>query len=135
MVKVLATVCKLKHSKFFEAKSLVRYTLVGKSARLVIESLRVRILAGAAEESSSPELTLRADSYSMSVLPRVTAVGRKGPGHSAKNTGSRLHLNTHIFLTQRSRSGLTMPLSGHSEGTYQETSSHATRKGTVVSAR
>ena len=96
----------------------------------MIERLQVRILAGAAEESSSPELTLRADSYSMSVLPRVTAVGRKGPGHSAKNTGSRLHLNTHIFLTQRSRSGLTMPLSGHGAGTYPETSSHVICQGT-----
>ena len=43
------------------------------------------------------------------------------PGHSAKSAGGRLHLNTHTALTQRSRSGLTMPLCRHSVGTYQET--------------
>ena len=41
--------------------------LVGKSAGLVIERLRVRIPAGAAGEFSSPESTLCADSYSVSV--------------------------------------------------------------------
>ena len=56
----------------------------------------------------------------------------KVPGHSAKSEGGRLHLNTHRALTQRSRSGLTMPLSRHSVGTYQETSSHATRQGTLI---
>ena len=53
--------------------------LVGKSAGLVIERLRVRILAGAGGEFSSPELTLCADSYSVSVLTRVTAVARNRP--------------------------------------------------------
>ena len=53
--------------------------LVGKSAGLVIERLRVRIPAGAAGEFSSPEKTLCADSYSVSVPPRVTAVARKRP--------------------------------------------------------
>ena len=43
--------------------------LVGKSAGLVIERLRVRIPAGAAGEISSAELTLCADSYSVSVPP------------------------------------------------------------------
>ena len=38
------------------------------------------------------------------------------PGHSAKSAGGRLHLNTHTALTERSRRGLTMPLSGHSVG-------------------
>ena len=33
----------------------------------------------------------------------------KDPGHSAKSAGGRLHLNTHTPLTQRSRSGLTVP--------------------------
>ena len=45
----------------------------------MIEGLRVRIPAGAAREFSSPELTLRADSYSVSVTLRVTAVARKTP--------------------------------------------------------
>ena len=53
----------------------------------------------------------------------------KDPGHSAKSAGGRLHLSTHTPLIQRSRSGQTMSLSRHSVGTYQETSSHATRRG------
>ena len=32
---------------------------------------------------------------SVSVAPRVTAVARKDPGHSAKSAGGRLQLNTH----------------------------------------
>ena len=55
----------------------------------------------------------------------------KDPGHSAQSAGGRLHLNTHTPLTQQSQSGLTMLLSRHSVGTYQETSSHATRQGTL----
>ena len=44
----------------------------------------------------------------------------KDPGHSIQKwAGGRLHLNTHTPVTQRSRSGLTMPLSRHSVGTYQ----------------
>ena len=59
----------------------------------------------------------------------------KDPGHSAKSAGGRLHLNTHTPLTKRSQSGLTMPLSRHSEGTDQETSSHATRQGILFYSR
>ena len=66
---------------------------------------------------------------------RGTTVARKGPGHSAQSAGGRLHLNTHTPLTQRSRSGLTMPLSRHCLGTYLETSSHATRQGTLGRSR
>ena len=40
----------------------------------------------------------------------------KDPGHSAKSVDVRLHLNTHTPSTQRSRSGLTKPLSRHSVG-------------------
>ena len=54
----------------------------------------------------------------------------KDPGHSAKSAGGRLHLNMHTPLTQRSRNGLSTPLSRHSVGTYKETSSHAIRQGT-----
>ena len=43
----------------------------------MIERLRVRIPAEAAGEFSSPELTLCADSYSVSVPFRVTAVAGK----------------------------------------------------------
>ena len=59
----------------------------------------------------------------------------KDPGYSADSEGGRLHLNTHTSLTQRSQSGLSMPLSRHSVGTYQETSSHAARQGTLDHSR
>ena len=55
--------------------------------------------------------------------PRVTAVARKRPRSFCKSAGGRLHLSTYTPLTQWSWSGLTMPLSGHSVGTYPETSS------------
>ena len=45
------------------------------SAGLVIERLPVRIPAGAAGEISSPELTLCADSYPVSVPPRGYRIG------------------------------------------------------------
>ena len=51
----------------------------------------------------------------------------KGPGHSAKG---RLHLIMRTPLTQRSWSGLTMPLFRHSIGTYREINSSATCQGT-----
>ena len=47
----------------------------------------------------------------------------------------RLHPNTHTPFTQQSRSRLTMPLPRHSVGTYQVTSSHATRQGTLSHSR
>ena len=59
----------------------------------------------------------------------------KDPGHSVKSADGWLHLNMHTPLTQRSRSGLTMPLSSHCVGIYQETSSHATRQGTLSHSR
>ena len=55
----------------------------------------------------------------------------KDPDHSAKSVGGSLHLNMHTPLPQRNQSGLTMPLSRHSVGTYQETSSHVIRQGTL----
>ena len=53
--------------------------LVGKSAGLVIERLRVRIPAGAVGEFSSPELTLCAALIRCPFHPRVTTVARKRP--------------------------------------------------------
>ena len=97
--------------------------LAGKSARLVIKRLWVQILAGVAREFSSPEWTLCAYSYSYST-PVLLQRHVKDPGHSAKSAGGRLHLNRHTSLFQWSQSGLTMPLSRHSMGTYLETSSH-----------
>ena len=77
-------------------------------------------------------LTLIRCSFHPRVLPQWHV---KDPGHSAKSAGGRLHLNMHTPLTQLSRSGLTMPLSRHSVGTYQETSSHATRQVTLGYSR
>ena len=93
----------------------------------MIERLRVRFPAGAAGEFSSPELTLCADSYSVSAPPPCYRMARKRPGHSDKSAGGRLHLNTHTPLTHRSRSGLIMPLSRHIAGTY---GNELTRKST-----
>ena len=110
--------------------------LVGKSAGLVIERLRVRIPAGAAGEFSSPGLTLCADFYLVSrftpVLPQWHV---KDPVHSAKSAGGELHQNTHTPLTQRSRSGLSILLFRHSVGTYSETSSSAARQKTIGHSR
>ena len=101
----------------------------------MIERLRVRIPAGSAGEISSQESSLCADSYSVSVPPPTPPVlpqwHVKDPGHSAKSAVGRLHLNMHTPLTQRSRSGLTMPLSRYSVESYSEMSSHATRQGTL----
>ena len=55
----------------------------------------------------------------------------KDPCYSAKSADGRLHLNTHTSLTQQSRIGLTTQLCRHCVGTYRETSSHATRQGTL----
>ena len=63
--------------------------------------------------------------------PRVTAVARKKTPVILPKVQVAGYLNTHTPLTQQSRSGLTVPLSRHSVGTCQETSSHATRQGTI----
>ena len=87
-----------------------------------------------AGEFSSSESALCANSFlfgvrSNPVLPQWHV---KDPGHFAKSAGGRLHLNTDTPLTQSSRSGLTMPLSRHGVGIDPETSSHATRQGTLA---
>ena len=111
----------------------------------MIEKLRVRIPTGAAGEFSSPELTLCADLFAVRSTPVLPQWLVKDPGHSAKSAGGRFQLNTHTPLTQRSRRGLTMPLSRHSVGTNLETAhtqpvrEHSQLVGehsaTVVSAR
>ena len=75
------------------------------------ERLRVRIPAGVAEEFSSLESTLCADSFGVRFTPVLPQGHLKDPDHYAKSAGGRLHLNTHTLLTRRSRSGLTVPLS------------------------
>ena len=61
----------------------------------------------------------------------------KDPGHSAKSASGRLLLNTHTPLTQRSRSGLTMPLSRHSVRKRKRAHTQHVRQhsATVFSAR
>ena len=58
----------------------------------------------------------------------------KDPGHSAESASGRLHANM-LTLTQRSRSGLTMPLSRHSVGTSLETGAHTTCQGMLGHSR
>ena len=72
--------------------------------------------------------------------PRDTAAARKRLRSFCQNAGGRLHLNTHSPLTQRSRSGLTMPLSRHNVGnlSQNELTSNSIvieHSVTVVSAR
>ena len=55
---------------------------------------------------------------------RVTAAARKRPRSFWQKCRWQVNLNTHTPLTQRSRSGMTMPLSRNSVGTYPETNSH-----------
>ena len=72
---------------------------------------------------------VRSTAPPLPVLPRWHV---KDPGHSAKSAGGRVHISTHTSLTQRSRSGLTAPLSRQSVGIHHETSSHAARRGTLA---
>ena len=55
--------------------------------------------------------------FSVRFTPVLPQWRVKDPGHSIKSAGGRFYLNTHTPLTQRSRSGLTMPMSRHSVGT------------------
>ena len=97
----------------------------------MIKRLQVRIAAEAVGEFSSPESTLCADSlFGVRSTPMLLQWHIKDPSHSAESAGDKLNLNMHTPLTQQSQNGLTMPLSRHCVGTYPETSSRATCKGT-----
>ena len=72
---VVAIVCFLLSNSLCGARIAHWY-----GAGLMIKSLRVQIPAGAVKEFSSPELTLCAESYSVSVPPCVTPVARERPG-------------------------------------------------------
>ena len=64
------------------------------------------------------------------VHPRVTAVARKRSRLFCQKC--RWQVTTkHAYSWPTKSSGLTMPLSKHSVGTYQETNSHATHQGTL----
>ena len=108
----------------------VIYTSGSRDSVLAERRTRDRKVAGSNPGRSggriifSRKKTLRADSYSV-----------KDPDHFANSAGGRLHLNMHTPLTQRSRSELSMPLSRHRVGTYQETISHATCQGTLSHSR
>ena len=103
--------------------SIPHSILLSQDSLLVEHRTRDRKVASSSPGKSgvriffSRELFLCADSYSVSVSPLVTAVTRERPRHFAKSAGGRLHINTHIPLTQRNRNGLTM-LFKHSVGTY-----------------
>ena len=135
-------VSKVRNNQFCHSYLYTESGLAGltfwESAGLVIERLWVRISEGAAGDFSSPESTLCADSYWVSVpTPVLPQWHVKDPGHSVKSAGGRLHLNTHALLIQRSRSGLTMPLSRHSVGIRKRAHTQLVRErwATVESAR
>ena len=115
MMKLMCSLCWFKGSR---DSLLVRVLDLWSS-------LLVWIPADAAGEFSPPVnfvcWLLVLVLFSVHFIPD-TAVARKYPGHSAKSAGGRLHLNTHTPLTQQSWSGMTMPLSRHSVGTYQKLS-------------
>ena len=97
----------------------------------MIERLRVRIPAGAAGEFSSPELSLCANSYSVSVPPRITAEARKRSRSVCKKCKWQ--------VTPKHASTIDPTKSELAENAVQEsvwelireTSSHATRQGTL----
>ena len=72
---------------------------VGKSAGLMIKRLWVRIPAGVVGKFFSSELTLCADSYSVSVPLLLLQWHVKELSHCGKGAGGRLHVNTHTPLT------------------------------------
>ena len=101
-----------------------RESLLVRTPRLVIERLRVQIPARAAGEF----LFFRVNFvcrllFGVRSTPVLLQWHVKDPGHCAKSADDRLHLNTYIPWTQRSRSGLTMPLCRHSVGIYPEKNS------------
>ena len=63
--------------------------------------------------------------------PRVNTVASKRPRSFCQKRRWQVTPKHACALTQWSRSGLTMLLPRHSVETYQETSSHATRQGTL----
>ena len=67
--------------------------------------------------------------------PCVTAVASERPWSFCKKCRWQVNLNMHTPLTQWSLSGLTMPLSRHSVGTYPEMNSHTTCQGTFGHSR
>ena len=84
----------------------------------MIERLRVRVRAGTAGEFSSPEFTFCADFIRCPFHPRVITVTRKRPRSFCQKRRWQVTPKHAYPLTQRSRSGLSMP-SRPSVGTFQ----------------
>ena len=102
-----------------------------ENAGLVIGNLRVRVPGGAAGEFFSLELTFSADSYSVPFPSRVTAVVRKRPQSYCQKCRLQVTLK-HAYNPTKSEWAV---LSRYNVGTYQGTSSHATRQGTTSYSR
>ena len=86
-----------------------------QSAGLMIKTLRVSIPARAAGTFSSPELTLCANCYLVSIPPLCTAVACKRPQSFCQKCRWLITPRYNIHpLTQQSQSGLTMRLCRHS---------------------
>ena len=84
----------------------------------MIERLRVRVSEG---EFSSPALTFCADSYSVSVPPRVTAGAHKRPRSFCRKC-RWLHRNTHVIFDLNPTKSEWIDysiMSRHSTRTYQ----------------
>ena len=78
------------------------------------------------QENFLPQSQLCALLFGVCFTPLLPQWHVEDPCHTAKSAGGRLHLDTRTPLTKRSRSRLTMPLSGHRVRTYPESCSHAT---------
>ena len=76
-----------------------------------------------------------ADSYSVSVPPRVTAVARKKTRSFCQKCWWQVIPKHPDIHNPRRWSGLTIPLSRHSVRIYPETSLHATCQGTFGHSR
>ena len=76
-----------------------------------------------------------ADSYSVSVPPRVTAVARKKNRSFCQKCWWQVIPKHPDIHNPRRWSGLTIPLSRHSVRIYPETSLHATCQGTFGHSR
>ena len=100
------------------------------SAGLVINRFQAWV-PGAVGEFSSPELSFYTDSFGVYSTPVLVQWHVKDPGHCAKSAGGRLHLNTYMPLTQRSKNGLTMLSETKHWNLLGKTSSDATHQRTL----
>ena len=114
-----------------------RGSLLGYSAGLVIESCEFE-----SRQERRENFFLQSQLCVLTLIrcpfhPRVTAVARKKKKTRPFCQKCRWQVTPKRAHTSdpTNWSGLIMPLSRHSVGTYQETSSHATRLGTLCNSR